>query len=100
MFRQVSDTGIKVDLLQKYLFIPLDIFRRILRNKEFENDLEAWPAFLCEDDPGKIMKRKRSLVGDVIGIFSKELAILDKNTERFMIDQLQDEVNRQKEQLV
>lgn len=114
-FRQMSDTGIEVNLLQKYLFIPLDIFRRILHNKGIRSDLEAWLAFLCEDDPGMIMKlleRNPEFaamyeqiygicrnVEDVMGIFSEELAILDKNTERLMIDQLQDEVNQQKEQL-
>ena len=32
-FEQQSNTGLKMDLLQKYLFVPLDIFREIQHNK-------------------------------------------------------------------
>ena len=35
-FSQQSDTGISIDLLQEYVFIPLDIFYRILHNKVSE----------------------------------------------------------------
>ena len=31
-FEQRSDTGLKLDLLQKYLFIPLDIFGQNIHN--------------------------------------------------------------------
>ena len=32
-FEQTSDSGLKLDLLQKYIFVPLDIFRENLQNK-------------------------------------------------------------------
>ena len=39
-FSQQSDTGISIDLLQEYVFIPLDIFYRILHNKGIRNQLK------------------------------------------------------------
>jgi len=50
-FEQRSDTGLEMKLLQKYLFVPLDIFRNIQYNTGIRNKLEAWLAFLCIDDP-------------------------------------------------
>ena len=55
--RQETDTGLKIDLLQEYDFIALDIFRKKLQNKGVakNNRLEAWLAFLSEDDPELIV---------------------------------------------
>ena len=55
-FSQQSDTGISIDLLQEYVFIPLDIFYRILHNKGIRNQLEAWLTFLSTDEPEMIEK--------------------------------------------
>ena len=43
-------------LLQEYLFVPLDIFRKILHNKGIRNQLEAWLTFLSSDEPEIIEK--------------------------------------------
>ncbi len=40
-FRQQSDTGLKLGLLQEYLFIPLDIFKKTMENKNIESELDA-----------------------------------------------------------
>ena len=55
--RQETDTGLKIDLLQEYDFIAPDIFRKKLQNKGVakNNRLEAWLAFLSEDDPELIV---------------------------------------------
>ncbi|MCM1398463.1 MAG: hypothetical protein NC225_03155 [Clostridium sp.] len=47
---QQTDTGIKIDLLQKYIFIPLDIFKGKLYLKGIESKLDAWLSFLACDD--------------------------------------------------
>ena len=56
-FEQESDTGLEMNLLQKYLFVPLDIFQKIQHNKNGEikiaNRLEAWLSYVWTD-------RKRS----------------------------------------
>ena len=70
--RQTADTGLKLNLLQEYIFIPLDMFRRKLDNKT-----------------GNIEK--------VMNMFSKELAELDKNTVKYMIDEMQDTIDSQKD---
>lgn len=41
-FEQTSNTGLKLDLLQKYLFIPLDIFVKNQQNNNINSKLDAW----------------------------------------------------------
>ncbi len=114
-FEQKSDTGLELQLLQKYIFIPLDIFRKTLHNKGIRNKLEAWLAFLCEDDPEFIQQlidgwpefkpmyvdlynMCRNIQG-VMDMFSKELLELDRNTVQYMIDEMQETIERQEKQL-
>ena len=112
-FSQQSDTGISIDLLQEYVFIPLDIFYRILHNKGIRNQLEAWLTFLSTDEPEMIEKLILSYpqfrcyyeeiytlcqnTERVMDMFSKELQELDKNTVQYMIDEMQEEIDAQKE---
>ncbi len=116
-FEQQSNTGLKMDLLQKYLFVPLDIFREIQHNKNMriENRLEAWLAFLCMDEPEAVIsvtekysdfKAMYEQVYDicrniekVMGMFSKELRELDRNTVQLMIDEMQEELEQKKQEL-
>lgn len=115
--QQKTDSGLKIDLLQEYDFIALDIFRKKLQNNGIEknNRLEAWLAFLCEDNPELILelikvypdfeaiyKEVYEMCLDterMMGIFSKELEVLDKNTVQYMIDEMQDTIDEQKVQL-
>ena len=72
-FKQQLDTGLELELLQKYVFIPLDIFRGIYHNdgksngrnsgsqqckvvKRRWNKREAWLMFLSTDEPEIIIK--------------------------------------------
>jgi hypothetical protein len=41
-FTQVSDTGVKLELLQEFCFVSLDIFRELLHNNGIRNKLDAW----------------------------------------------------------
>ena len=56
MFEQKSDTGLELNLLQKYIFIPLDIFKRVRQNKGIKGKLEAWLTFLSSDEPEDIVR--------------------------------------------
>lgn len=114
-FEQKSDTGLKMKLLQKYIFIPLDIFRKNVQNNSVNNKLEAWLAFLSMDAPSVILEliarypEFREIYGqvyeicrnveDVMGLFSKELLELDRNTTQYMIDEMQEEINQKKKEL-
>ncbi len=124
-FKQQSDTGLELELLQKYVFIPLDIFRTIYHNNVKSNGkngggncwnrTEAWLTFLSTDEPEIIIELIRQYpefkemyeeiyvmcqnVEKVMEMFSKELIQLDRNTVQYMIDEMQDTIDIQKEEL-
>ncbi len=110
-FQQKSDTGLELELLQKYLFIPLDIFRKIQHNKPINTRLEAWLTFFSTDNPDRIIQLIetwpdfRQMYQEayqlcrnteaVMGFFSEELRELDRNTVQLMIDEMQETIKRQ-----
>ena len=55
-FEQRSDTGLSLELLQKYIFLPLDIFQRTMHNKSVDNEMDAWLMFLSTDRPEQIIQ--------------------------------------------
>ena len=95
--------------------IPLDIFRGILHNEGIKDKLDAWLTFLSVDGPEMIVKliteypqfkayyeEIYQLCRDtekVMEMFSKELQELDRNTVQYMIDEMQDVIDAQKENL-
>lgn len=111
---QDFDTGLKMELPQKYVFIALDMFRRISQN-EVEGELEAWMHLLSSDNPeviGQIVEKYpvfreiyeeieafRQDIGGVLNMFSDALRILDRNTVQLMIDEMQEELEGAKEEL-
>ena len=124
-FKQQSDTGLELELLQKYVFIPLDIFRGIYHNdgksngknsaNRCWNKTEAWLTFLSTDEPEIIIELISQYpefkemyeeiyvmcqnVEKVMEMFSKELIQLDRNTVQYMIDEMQDTIDVQKEKI-
>lgn len=110
-----SDTGIEIDLLQKYVFVSLDNFRKRSHNEIIKNELEAWLTFFATEEPGQIANLIaaypdfRSLYADVYNIcqntervmkmFSKELQIIDENTVQYMMDELQAKVDELQEKI-
>ncbi len=93
-------------------FIPLDIFKENLHNRGMQNRLDAWLAFFCCYDPEDILGLIRLYpdfkalyehvyqicrdMENIMGIFSKELRVLDRNTTLYMIDEMQATIDRQK----
>ena len=114
-FQQQSDTGLKMNLLQKYVFIPLDLFRSNVQNKDVKNKMDAGLAFLSMDDPDMIIQLITEYpefkvmyqqayeicrnVEALMGIFSEELRIMDRNTVKYMVDQMQEEIDSQRQKL-
>lgn len=104
------DTGLKMNPLQNFIYISLDIFRKMKHNNLTE--LEAWLYFLSSDDPTDILRIVRSypifqeLYRDIINfrfqpkelisMYSEALRIMDQNTVRYMIDELKAELSAQK----
>ena len=104
-----------MNLLQKYVFIPLDLFRSNVQNKGIKNKMDAWLAFLSMDDPDMIIQLITEYpefkvmyqqayeicrnVEALMGIFSEELRIMDRNTVKYMVDQMQEEIDSQKQEI-
>lgn len=115
-FEQKSDSGLELDLLQKFIFIPLDTFRNSVHNNSINCKLDAWLAFLSMDDPDTIITLIQTYpefrdiysqiydicqnVEDIMGIFSKELRIMDQNEIPFMIDEMKEEINQHKHEIL
>ena len=118
----MPDTGLKLNLLQNYIFVPLDIFRKhldsVLHRTDdcFITEREAWLAFLSSDDPQIILRILDQFPGifrplydricamcrntkEMIYMFSEELSILDKNTVMMMIEEQQETIEQQKKKL-
>ena len=107
------DTGLKMNLLQNFIFIALDIFRKNMENKTVENELDAWLMFFASEEPERIIELIESYpdfreiyediyeiclnMEKVMGMYSKELQELDRNTVQYMIDEMQEIINEQKE---
>jgi len=106
----IFNTGLKLNILQEIMFIALDIFKKTQQNKPIETKLEAWLTFISTEEPEQIAELIQKFpeykvmyeevyeicrnIEEVMGMFSKELRELDKNTIRYMVEELQDEVDQ------
>ena len=117
-FSQMSDSGLSMNLLHHYIFIPLDIFKKTHQNGDVSTKLDAWLMFLSTDEPNKIMRLVDKFpeflalyrhiyeicanTEDIMGIFSEALAEMDRNTVDYMIDEMQkkkDQLQSENDQL-
>ena len=93
-----------MELLQEYFFIALDVFRKFSYPKD-KDELTAWLSLLVTEN----LEEAKRLVQDypwlqeiyeeiamlrhrpeeVLGMFSEALRILDQNTVKYMIEELQ-----------
>lgn len=101
------DTGLKLGNLMNLIYIPLDIFRNMPHNEIGE--LEAWLYFLGSDEPKDINRiivkypffeelyqeivYFRYHPKELVGMYSEALAILDRNTVEFMLDDMKKEAD-------
>ena len=107
----VFDTGIYKNNpgLHEDLFVCLDIFRSSVHNiTDNSSPKDAWLTFLSTTDPSIISSLLEHFPGfgelyrelaafmmnpeELIAMFSEELYIMDRNTERLMVTELQDKV--------
>ena len=86
-----------------------------VHNKGIRNKLDGWLAFLCDDSPERIIELLEKYpefkllyehvyemcrnVEKVMEMYSKELLEMDRNTVQYMIDEMQEEINRKDAQL-
>ena len=104
----VYDTELKMNNLLNFVYISLDIFRMMPHNELTE--LDAWLYFLASDNPQDILRivGKYSLFRqlyqeiihfrfhpkELITMYSDALQIMDRNTERYMIDELKEQISQ------
>ena len=112
-FKQTSDTGLELDLLQEYIFITLDVYQEITHN--ISTELEAWMSFLSTDNPADIMALTeaypyfKELYSDMIAfqrkpkelvnMFSEALEIMDRNTVKYMIEDRDEKIRQRDAQI-
>ena len=110
---EASNTGIKLNMLQNFIFIPIDNFLAKLHNIGIRNELDAWLTFLGCDEPDYIIRLIKEYpqfkpmyqqlydlcrnVEGVMSMFSKELQLMDQNTVKYMIDEYQEELKKYRE---
>lgn len=86
-----------------------------MQNKSIETPLEAWLTFLSSDNPERIIELITKFpefkpmyetlyqmcrnVEDVMGFFSEELRILDRNTVKYMIEDQENQLKEQEKML-
>ena len=97
-------------IVGRLIFIPIDNYLDKLHNKgSIDGEFEAWLTFLGCDEPQYIIRLIeeypyfKRLYNDlynmclnverVMEMFSEELKILDQNTVKYVIDELQEEVD-------
>jgi len=107
--RTVSyDSGARVKSLENVIYISLDTFREKHKNK-IETELDAWLTFFTAERPDEVLGLLINRPGflpmyqeitefrrkpeEVIGMFSEALRIMDRNTTKYMIDELHDQLN-------
>ena len=97
------DSKVEVKTLENVVYISLDTFRKRAHNK-INTDLDAWLAFFTAEEPKEVLELIRSRPeflsmyqdiaefrkkpSEVIGMFSEALRIMDRNTTKYMIDEL------------
>ena len=110
---QTFDTGLKLDLIQKYLIIPLDIFLKCPHNELTR--LDAWLYFIASDNPADIMRviraypdfkelyrevfRFRFMTKELVSMFSEGLRLLDAGTVQYMIEDQQAQIEQLQQKL-
>ena len=102
------NTGLKLDLLQEFCLVALDAYRKIPYPKREKSEQHAWLSFLTTED----LKDAETLVKDypwleeiyreiavlrrrpeeVLGMWSDALRILDENTMKLYVEELEEKL--------
>ena len=113
--KTVFDTGLELELLQRFYLISLDVFSENKYPLDKNNRVTAWLSLLATrnvDDLTEILAVYPWLEAiyqdmasylhkpeEVLTMFSDALKILDHNTVQYMIDEMQNTIDDQKAQL-
>ena len=108
------DTNLKLNMLQEYHLICLDIFKETAYHKEISN-LAGWLTLLVTEDMDDVdyvidtypwlkeiyeeIALYRGNIQGVVSMYSQMFQETDESSLKYMVDILQEEINEQKEQL-
>ena len=106
------DSGLKLEMLDEYFLIALDVFRKIPYAEDDKGDLHAWLSLLTTEkleDADQNMERfpwlesiyqeialLRRNPEEVIGMWSEALRILDENSLKYYVEELKEELDKEK----
>ena len=101
-------SGADVKSLENITYISLDTFKKKAENK-ISSSLDAWLTFFTAEKPEEVLKligqypeflpmyqdisEFRKNPEEVIGMFSEALRIMDRNTTKYMIDDLHSQLD-------
>ena len=102
------NTGLRLDLLQEYCLIALDVFRKIPYPEDEENEQRAWLSFLTTEnleDAERLIRNYpwleeiyqeiamlRRKPEEVLAMWSDALRILDENTMKLYVEELEEKL--------
>lgn len=109
------DTGLKLEMLDEYFLIALDVFVKIPYAEDNKSDLQAWLSLLTTatltdaeqniehypwlDPIYQEIALLRRNPEEVIGMWSEALRILDENSLKYYVEELKDELDKTKLQV-
>ena len=115
--KQIFNTGLKLDLLQEYFMVPLDVFRKMPHNKI--NKLEAWLYFIGSDEPKDIyrvieafpefkelynellmLRYKTKELVNMFDVIREALRAADEGTVEYMVEEQQRKLAEQQKTIV
>ncbi len=111
--RTVCDTGLELNFLQEFYLIALDVFAKseYAKVKRPKDRLNGWLSFFCTEntedavrlcetypwlsEPYKEMASFAANPEELMGMFSEMLHELDRNTTRYMVDDMRAKIEQQ-----
>lgn len=109
------DTGIKLNMLEKFCIISLDVFRKIPYSEIKKNEQAAWLFLLSMNSPedAKLLIKDfpwmepifqeiaslRKRPEEVLSMWSEALPMLDENSLKYRVEELSEEVDELNEKL-
>ncbi|MDD5900631.1 MAG: hypothetical protein PUC73_07055, partial [Lachnospiraceae bacterium] len=108
----VCDSGLELNFLQEFYLIALDVFAKseYAKVKKPNDRLNAWLSFFCTENTEdairlceiypwlseayKEMAKFAANPEELIGMFSEMLHELDRNTTRYMVDDMREKIEK------
>ncbi len=114
----VCDSGLELNFLQEFYLIALDVFAKseYAKVKKPNDRINAWLSFFCTENTEDAIRlceiypwlseAYKEMAGfaanpeELIGMFSEMLHELDRNTTRYMVDDMREKIEKQGKTIV